>query len=152
MNHMPQWYLDDQEHSHLFDDTQQEAQPIMKKLHTLPRNTTYKVISYFDSHEMHILVGALSNAIDDYKEKATNLRQQGDKAEATYDPNTADTPTKITHHDDGTTTHEYETTIHPNAYKSLAKTMSQRAHATQMLLERVQDFAYATTALIFEEE
>lgn len=37
----------------------------MKTLHTLPRDSTYKVISYFNSHEMHILVGALSNAIDD---------------------------------------------------------------------------------------
>ena len=124
----------------------------MKKLHTLPRDPTYKVISYFNSHEMHILVGALSNAIDDYKEKSASLREQGKHAEATYNPDTTEAPTQITHNADGTTTHTYESTIHPDAYKSLANTMSQRAQATQTLLERIDDFAHVHTALIFEED
>ena len=116
----------------------------MKTLHTLPRDPTYKVISYFNSHEMHILVGALSNAIDDYKEKSASLREQGKHAEATYNPDTTEAPTH--------TTHTYESTIHPDAYKSLANTMSQRAQATQTLLERIDDFAHVHTALIFEED
>jgi len=123
----------------------------MDELQTLPRNTTYKVISYFDSHEMHILVGALANAIDDYKEKATKWNKQAEAAEAAYDPSTAEDPLQITQHADGTTTAEYVPTIHPNAYRLLARTLSQNAEATQALLDRIQDFAHEHTALILDE-